>query len=64
MLADKRSGPKDGLGVAVIHLPQVAPLLAPIVYVAPSRLLGYHVAVLEGTDVDQPRRLVKSATVE
>jgi glucosamine--fructose-6-phosphate aminotransferase (isomerizing) len=48
----------------VISLPRVSPLLAPIVYVVPLQLLAYHVAVLKGTDVDQPRNLAKSVTVE
>ena len=50
--------------VTVITLPEVHPLLAPIVYVVPLQLLAYHVAVLKGTDVDQPRNLAKSVTVE
>ena len=39
-------------------------LLAPIVYTIPLQLLAYHIAVLKGTDVDQPRNLAKSVTVE
>ena len=39
-------------------------LIAPIVYTVPLQLLAYHVAVLKGTDVDQPRNLAKSVTVE
>jgi glucosamine--fructose-6-phosphate aminotransferase (isomerizing) len=45
-------------------VPQVSSVLAPIVYVVPLQLLSYHVAVLKGTDVDQPRNLAKSVTVE
>lgn len=51
-------------GVTVISLPKVPAVLAPIVYVVPLQLLSYHVAVLKGTDVDQPRNLAKSVTVE
>ncbi len=51
-------------GMTVIRLPKVSPLLAPIVYVIPLQLLAYHVAVGKGTDVDQPRNLAKSVTVE
>ncbi|MEM7098857.1 MAG: glutamine--fructose-6-phosphate transaminase (isomerizing) [Pseudomonadota bacterium] len=58
------SGFKEEPGVTVIHLPDVDPLIAPIVYVVPLQLLAYHVAVLKGTDVDQPRNLAKSVTVE
>lgn len=48
----------------VLHMPTVAKELAPIVYTIPLQLLAYHVAVLKGTDVDQPRNLAKSVTVE
>jgi glucosamine--fructose-6-phosphate aminotransferase (isomerizing) len=48
----------------VIELPEVTPLVAPIVYAVPLQLLAYHVAVWRGTDVDQPRNLAKSVTVE
>jgi glucosamine--fructose-6-phosphate aminotransferase (isomerizing) len=48
----------------VIYLPDVPPLLAPIVAVVPLQLLAYHVAVARGCDVDQPRNLAKSVTVE
>jgi glutamine---fructose-6-phosphate transaminase (isomerizing) len=51
-------------GVTVVPLPAVEKILAPIVYVVPLQLLAYHVAVLKGTDVDQPRNLAKSVTVE
>ena len=47
-----------------IEMPQVHPLIAPLVYAVPVQLLAYHVAVLKGTDVDQPRNLAKSVTVE
>jgi len=48
----------------VIRLPAVEEILAPIVFTVPLQLLAYHVAVLRGTDVDQPRNLAKSVTVE
>lgn len=51
-------------GVHVIEMPVVDPIIAPIVYTIPLQLLAYHVAVLKGTDVDQPRNLAKSVTVE
>jgi len=50
--------------LATIEMPQVHPLIAPIVYSVPVQLLAYHVAVAKGTDVDQPRNLAKSVTVE
>jgi len=50
--------------IATIEMPRVHPLIAPLVYAVPIQLLAYHVAVLKGTDVDQPRNLAKSVTVE
>ncbi len=50
--------------MAVIEMPKVHPLIAPLVYAIPVQLLAYHVAVAKGTDVDQPRNLAKSVTVE
>jgi glucosamine--fructose-6-phosphate aminotransferase (isomerizing) len=47
-----------------IVLPKVDPIVAPILYAVPIQLLAYHTAVLKGTDVDQPRNLAKSVTVE
>ncbi len=47
-----------------IELPEVDPFVAPILYALPVQLLAYHTAVLKGTDVDQPRNLAKSVTVE
>ena len=64
VFADADASFAEGPGISVIRLPKVAPLLTPIVYVAPLQLLAYHVAVLKGTDVDQPRNLAKSVTVE
>ncbi|NKN32916.1 glutamine--fructose-6-phosphate transaminase (isomerizing) [Marichromatium bheemlicum] len=51
-------------GVTVIRLPETDDLLDPLVFTIPLQLLAYHVAVLKGTDVDQPRNLAKSVTVE
>jgi len=64
VFAAEDSGFREEPGVTVIPLPKVHPLLAPIAYVVPLQLLAYHVAVLKGTDVDQPRNLAKSVTVE
>ncbi len=64
VFAHPGSGFRQEEGVTVIHLPEVHRLIAPIVYVVPLQLLAYHVAVLKGTDVDQPRNLAKSVTVE
>jgi glucosamine--fructose-6-phosphate aminotransferase (isomerizing) len=52
------------MAAATIKLPEVDPFVAPILYTIPVQLLAYHVAVLKGTDVDQPRNLAKSVTVE
>ncbi len=51
-------------GVSVVLAPACDPLIAPLVYAVPIQLLAYHVAVLKGADVDQPRNLAKSVTVE
>ncbi len=51
-------------GVKYLYLPEVPTVLLPIVYTLPMQLLAYHVAVLKGTDVDHPRNLAKSVTVE
>jgi glucosamine--fructose-6-phosphate aminotransferase (isomerizing) len=48
----------------VLYVPEAPPLLTPVVTVAPLQLLAYHVAVRRGCDVDQPRNLAKSVTVE
>jgi glutamine---fructose-6-phosphate transaminase (isomerizing) len=53
-----------GDAMATIEMPKVHPLIAPLVYAVPVQLLAYHVAVAKGTDVDQPRNLAKSVTVE
>ncbi len=54
----------DEDGTTVIPMPYCDPLIAPIIYTIPMQLLAYHVAVAKGTDVDQPRNLAKSVTVE
>ncbi len=64
VFADKDTDIKDEEGIKVIEMPHVDRLIAPIVYTVPLQLLSYHVAVLKGTDVDQPRNLAKSVTVE
>ena len=50
--------------LATITMPKVHPLIAPLVYSVPVQLLAYHVALVRGTDVDKPRNLAKSVTVE
>jgi glucosamine--fructose-6-phosphate aminotransferase (isomerizing) len=50
--------------ITLLPMPAIDPVIAPIVYTLPLQLLAYHVAVLKGTDVDQPRNLAKSVTVE
>ena len=64
VFADENSGIKGKDRQHVVHVPSISPILAPIVYSIPVQLLSYHVAVLRGTDVDQPRNLAKSVTVE
>ena len=64
VFADSETGFEEAPGVDVIEVPRVHEAIAPIVYTVPLQLLAYHVAVLKGTDVDQPRNLAKSVTVE
>jgi glucosamine--fructose-6-phosphate aminotransferase (isomerizing) len=64
VFADRETGLTPEPGVKVIPMPHCDRLIAPIVYTVPLQLLAYHVAVLKGTDVDQPRNLAKSVTVE
>jgi glutamine---fructose-6-phosphate transaminase (isomerizing) len=65
VFADPNTGIEPSDGVDVITMPDhIEPLQAPLVYTIPLQLLSYHVAVLRGTDVDQPRNLAKSVTVE
>ncbi len=64
VFADVDAGFVNDEGVTVLNLPHVPDNLEPILYTIPLQLLAYHVAVLKGTDVDQPRNLAKSVTVE
>jgi len=65
VFADPESGITPSDGVTVIQMPKhVTYFQAPVVYTIPLQLLAYHVAILRGTDVDQPRNLAKSVTVE
>ncbi|WP_110601686.1 glutamine--fructose-6-phosphate transaminase (isomerizing) [Salinicola lusitanus] len=64
VFADEGVGLTAAADLRVLHLPQIDEVLAPILYTLPLQLLSYHVAVLKGTDVDQPRNLAKSVTVE
>jgi glucosamine--fructose-6-phosphate aminotransferase (isomerizing) len=65
VFADPEAGMHSADGVTVIQMPVVSSALqAPLLYSIPLQLLAYHVAVLKGTDVDQPRNLAKSLTVE
>ncbi|MGH8561763.1 MAG: SIS domain-containing protein, partial [Nevskiales bacterium] len=65
VLADPNTGIQSSEGIEVITMPEhVEALQAPLVYTVPLQLLAYHVAVLRGTDVDKPRNLAKSVTVE
>ena len=65
LISDRDGLAEAGEGcLATIEMPRVHPLIAPLVYALPVQLLAYHVAVAKGTDVDQPRNLAKSVTVE
>ena len=64
VFADEEAGFNADDDNLVITLPRVPQILEPIIYTLPLQLLSYHVAVLKGTDVDQPRNLAKSVTVE
>ncbi|MFC3665001.1 glutamine--fructose-6-phosphate transaminase (isomerizing) [Modicisalibacter luteus] len=64
VFADEHVTLAQAEGIRVLRLPHVDEALAPILYTLPLQLLSYHVAVLKGTDVDQPRNLAKSVTVE
>lgn len=64
VFADKATGIHSENAIRVTPMPHMHDLIAPIVYTIPLQLLAYHVAVLKGTDVDQPRNLAKSVTVE
>ncbi|HEX7270862.1 MAG TPA: glutamine--fructose-6-phosphate transaminase (isomerizing) [Casimicrobiaceae bacterium] len=64
VIADADSHIESSEGVHVLRLPEHAGLLSPIVHTIPLQLLAYHTAVMRGTDVDKPRNLAKSVTVE
>jgi len=65
VLSDQGGAAKlRGIAAETIVLPTVDPFVAPLLYAIPAQALAYHVAVLKGTDVDQPRNLAKSVTVE
>ena len=64
VFADKEAGFTPSEGMKIITLPKVNEIVAPIFYTVPMQLLSYHVALIKGTDVDQPRNLAKSVTVE
>ena len=65
LVSDAKGVAEAGDGVwTALTLPEVPPLVAPILYALPAQLLAYHTAIAKGTDVDQPRNLAKSVTVE
>ena len=64
VFTDRQAAFGESDDVRLVLLPSIDPVIAPIAYVVPLQLLAYHVAVLRGTDVDQPRNLAKSVTVE
>ena len=64
VFADEQAGMVNGEGTHVVSMPHILDALTPILYTIPLQLLSYYVAVLKGTDVDQPRNLAKSVTVE
>ena len=64
VFADVDAGFANDETTTLINVPHCSDFLSPIVYIIPLQLLSYHVAVIKGTDVDQPRNLAKSVTVE
>ncbi len=64
VFADQESGMDADAGIEVINVAPVDDTISPIIYVIPLQLLAYHVAVIKGTDIDKPRNLAKSVTVE
>ena len=64
VFADTESGIEATAGMTVLKVAPVDKAISPIIYTIPLQLLAYHVAVIKGTDVDQPRNLAKSVTVE
>ncbi len=64
-VTDRAGAAAAGEGtMAVIEMPECPDLMAPILYAVPAQLLAYYTAIAKGTDVDQPRNLAKSVTVE
>ncbi len=63
-VTDADNGQLDGLADHVLHIPKTLPMLSPLLAVVPLQLLAYHIAVMRGCDVDTPRNLAKSVTVE
>ena len=64
VFADKEAGFTEAEGMKIITMPTVNEITAPIYYTVPMQLLAYHIALIKGTDVDQPRNLAKAVTVE
>ena len=64
VFADVESGMEEGDGITVLNVAPTDKAISPIVFTVPLQLLSYHVALIKGTDVDQPRNLAKSVTVE
>ncbi len=64
VFADKDAGFTENEGMKIITMPKINDIVAPIFYTVPMQLLAYHVALIKGTDVDQPRNLAKAVTVE
>jgi glucosamine--fructose-6-phosphate aminotransferase (isomerizing) len=65
LVTDPKGAGAAGIGSEIIlTLPEMPATVTPIVYAVPVQLLAYHVAVVRGTDIDQPRNLAKSVTVE
>ncbi len=64
MFADADSAVEDDEGLHILRLPEHYGLLSRVLHVVPLQLLSYHVALVKGTDVDKPRNLAKSVTVE
>jgi glucosamine--fructose-6-phosphate aminotransferase (isomerizing) len=64
VFADDEISMQEEPGITVIRVPRTDDLIDPLIFTLPMQLLAYHVAVLKGTDVDQPRNLAKSVTVE
>ena len=63
-ITDEPSPELEEIAWEIVTIPKANPLLAPILLSIPLQMLAYHVAVYRGTDVDQPRNLAKSVTVE